>query len=724
MPLTIDSIIRQNSGGVAAATSGAAVTVSLSGGDQTETGNTLVVVLAGGNGQSFSSTPPSGWANLDGVLNVGDASMRIYLRGPTQGLAAGESSWDFTPVSATAGPVRWTVWEIEGVLSGAANDIMDAESGTPSGTASGTTAVDTTGLTSTYDGLAISVHVSYNPSGTDNWSSHTDGFIEVVEGSQVGSGSNNVTLSVSARSVNQVGTYGATATCSRTLTSSNVGLAWTVVLDAATARHAADLRLIDGAEHGVITGNTLGPANYKIAESATAGVSISSSAARSGGFGWLYSSSSAACNSVHYNGTTLLGLSATAGRFTVRLHFRLPTLPGADAELWVLRDIGAAALITVRFIDSSDKIGLKVGSGTEQVSDTTITANQWVGVDIGADLSTTAHKVDWRVDYNAELTDTTASVAQTQATATGTANPTLGSIRRGWTTSITATMHADDFVASGELSHYPIGDVRVLPLKVDPAGTPTISGTSTNFGVMTNNGTVNAWNATNARNAIDDVPPDLSGTRDAAVCLLAHASDYAEFPMETYDMAANQMNVRGVAWKSSLWAASATTATIRTRIYDGVSEVSGAGYPEADPGADNAATPVWISGMARPTTGRIDWTQTKIDALTYRIGSNDATPDIGIDTVVFELAVVKTQPEVLFGSPGDPVYVEAARDLDTQGLVGFTVTTVGAPATVDYEVDGTPDSTGSIAADTSHYEAIATGGEAFPKVNKITLIPG
>lgn len=722
MPLTVDSIVRQNSGGVAAATSGAPVAVSLAGGETTEAGNTLFVFLSTGNDQTFSSTPPSGWAHIQGT-SASDAGIRMYLRGPSQGLAAGESSWNFTPVSGTAGPVRWTVWEIENVVSSATvTDILDVESGIPSITTSGTTAVDSTSLSSTYDGLAVSAHVSYNPSGTDSWGSHTGGFVEVIEGAQSNGGTGNVTLSLSALHVDQLGTYGATATCSRTLTGSNVGVAYTMVINAADARHAANLRLIDGAEHGLITGNTVtGLANNKLAESATAGVSVSATAARSGTYGWLYSSTSAACNSIHYNGTQLVPFSGVKSVW--RLHFRLPTLPGADAELWVLRDIGAAALITLRFIDSSDKIGLKVGSGTEVVSDSTITANQWVGVDIRADLLTTTHAVDWRIDYNASLTDTTGSVAQTQATATGSANPTLGSIRRGWTTSITATMHFDDFAASAEGAHYPIGDLRVLPCKVDPAGTVTVSGTTTNFGVMTNNGTVAAWNATNARNAVDDIPPDLSATRDAAVAVLAHATDYIEFPIETVDMAAQQVNVRGARAIVCLWAASATAATMRLSAAENGTLISGAGTSEADPNADNTATPVWVQFMIRPSSGRIDWTQAKLDGLTLRFGSNDATPDIGVDAFVVEVAVIKAQPEVLFGEAASgEAYAEAHRDPDTQGLVGFTVTIPsGKSVTVDYEVDGSPTSTGLLtSAESPHYEAIAGGGESFPKVNRVT----
>jgi hypothetical protein len=236
---------------------------------------------------------------------------------------------------------------------------------------------------------------------------------------------------------------------------------------------------------------------------------------------------------------------------------------------------------------------------------------------------------------------------------------------------------------------------------------------------MTANGTVAAWNATNARNAVDDVPPDLSASRDAAVCLLAHATDYAEFPAEPLDLAALGVWVRGVGWKACLWAASATTATLRTRIFEGTTEIPG--YPEADPGADNAATPVWISGVVRPTTGRIDWTQAKVDALAFRIGSNDATPDIGIDMFVFEAAVVRAQQEGLFGSAGDAVYVTGQRDPDTNALIGMDITTVGEGATVNYELDEVAQTPEVVAADDTKY--VPLGGEDFQSVNRIDVTP-
>lgn len=710
--LSLDPV-HQNSGGVAAATSSAPVTVALAGGETTETGNTLLVFVAGGNGQQV--VVPAGWYAFGGLTTASDASGGVILRGPAQGLVAGESSWDFTPVNVAAGPVRWTVLEVQGIATNASvpSIVYDVISngGACTTVVTGTTAGVDAPMSSVYDGLAMSFHYSYNPSGTDTWTGHTDGFTEIAGGSQAGTGSDAITLSVSGLPVQRIGTYGSTATCSRTLNGTNAGYTFSFVLIADGSRRAANIMQLDGAEHGLITGNALGPTGFKLLETVTAGVSVTTAAKRSGNYGWQLSSTSAACNYTMHNTT-----SWSSGYGVQRWHFKFPTLPAVDTVMTVLTS--GTVTFTLRFITATSKLGMQISGGSEQVSDQTITANQWFGIDIQAFPSGVS--IDWSVDYNAELTDTTPGVPQTRATGTGSA----GSVTRqtGWTNAITATMYTDDNVAAGLSWFYPLGDVRVLPAKVDPAGTVVLSGTSTNFGVMTGNGTVGAWNATNARNAVDDIPPDLSGTRDAAVCIAAHASDYIEFPVETVDMAALGVTVRGARFIACIWAASATTATMRLSVWENGNQITGAGMSERDPGADNTATPVWVTGPLRNFSGaRLDWSQAKLDGLTLRLGSNDATPDIGIDAFVVEVAAIKARPEELVGSAGDPIHVTVGRDPDTLGLVDMDVTTVGAGATVDYEIEGVPQTQIVVAADDTEHRDI--GGTDFQNVNRVDVTP-
>ena len=331
--------------------------------------------------------------------------------------------------------------------------------------------------------------------------------------------------------------------------------------------------------------------------------------------------------------------------------------------------------------------------------------------------------VRWSVDYNAELTDNVPGVAQADALGSGTGTFLASTgYRVGWTDSITATVWTDDAAGTAIRGNYPIGDLRVLPLKVDPAGTPTVTGSTANFGVMTNNGTVAAWNATNARNAVDDIPPIAAGvgTRDAAVAILAHATDTANFPMETRDLAANEVNVRGVKAHRWLWAASATATTIRIFVNDGTDtyHVRG-GEPD---GQQHDA------GLVRLGAGVGDYSAV-VDAgeggsLEFRFGSNDANPDIGCDAFLLELAVVKAIPESLFGESGADIYVEAHRDAGTYALIGATVTNnSGASVELAWEVSGTPASSGSITTGTSNQYVPMSPDGTIETVGRVELKP-
>lgn len=719
MFLSPDDIIHQNTGGTSTSNTSTPIAVSLLGGETTDSADSTVVVALFGSDNTFAVTTPSGWSRAISALG---GTPEIFYRGPDEGMTPGESSWNFTPSTTGGGPVTWLVLDLQYVNPSDLTTVGGAARGTVT---SGTTATATSVSINRYDYMVLAFHGAVNSADVtpSTWDSHTNGFVEVVEAAQAGS-VKSVSLSVSALSnqATPLVTKSCTATLNRTITSADYA-GWSIVaLMASGSKSVPITHYVDGAEHGLITGNTLGPSNLKILETVTAGVTVDAAAARTGGHGWKLTSTTAACNFTQSN-----YFSGTAQPWPVvnRRHFRFPTLPasGQNPELLTLTTSGSTNIV-LRYIGSSGLLGLKVGAGAEVLSDQTITADQWFGVDIDCDLSdTAAYAVRWAVDYNAEATDNTPATEQTAGTGSGTGT-SLGNAgyRVGWATASTATCYTDDAAGMTARSQYPIGDVRVLGLKVDPAGTPTISdGVTTNFGVMTANGTVAAWNAVNARNAIDDVPPNLDGTRDAAVCLLASASAHAEFPAETVDLATLRLNPVGWRADACLWAASATASTIRLTVTDGAEVYTITG--EVDPNADSAATPVWVGRRLIPATNKVI-TQVLVDGLAYRIGSNDPNPDVGIDCFVISVACVKAVPEVLFGEPGGPVYVEASRDPATNGLVGFTVTTVGSPATVDYEVDGTPDSTGLIAADTSHYEAIPSGGESFPTVNKITLIPG
>jgi hypothetical protein len=714
MPLNLtDAIVHTNSGGVATTSTSAAITISLAGGDTTEAGNLLVAIVAGPGvlmNSAFPAVLGNGWTfQQGGGGGSGAYGWSVLWYAP----ADGESSWNFTPTSTAGFEATWQIFELSGMQT---VDPLEVAISTSLNGGTGTTAATAVGVAKnvSYDALMVAAHIFCDADNTTpaTWSGHTNSFTEVLESGQASSGTRSTGLSVSMLPVTTLAQYSTTATASRTY-AANETISVIFGLTAANAPKQTDMVQFDGGESyqlGTVTGS----------------VTLDAAAARSGAVGYLLNSTAAACSKSLPTGT-----ASPTTMHVFRWCFRVPNLNDrAEIAYFPVTVSGGNGAKTLTLRMTGGQLGLVwsggVTAGSEVLSNQAITANQWVGIDIRIDRRTAlAYKVDWSVDYNAELTDTTPGVPQTAVTATNALGTFLSlTCRLGWTSALTSVMHVDD-LGSASGHNYPIGDLRVLPLKVDPAGTPTITGTgaTANFGVMTNNGTVAAWNATNARNAVDDIPPIAAGvgTRDAAVALLAHASDNASFPMETHNLAANRVNVRGVKCHWWVWAASATATTLRVLVSDGVTTHTM--FAEASPGASNT-TQVYSSAMVRASaTTPPDWTQAKVDALAVQFGSNDANPDVGLDAMLLELAVVRAQPEVLSGSPGDPVYVEAHRDPLTYGLVGFTVNTdASTSATVDWDDNGSTGSTGLVGPSSSTYQELSPDSPLAGV--RLTITPG
>jgi len=378
------------------------------------------------------------------------------------------------------------------------------------------------------------------------------------------------------------------------------------------------------------------------------------------------------------------------------------SLPSVDTELLVTTSTNPLAL---RYVAASQKLGLKLGTGSEVLSDATVAAGGFITVNLRMISTGSAQTGDWQVDYGA------GPVAQAQASFAG--GSSSGTVRLGWAGAITVPGVTFAYLlVSVVAGHYPLGEFTFALLKVDPAATPTISGTTTNFGVMTANGTVAAWNATNARDAVDDWPPVVGASADGAGPILTHAPDYVEFPLETYD-ASGTGSIRAARPVLPMWAATATAATCRVNGWDGTTSTTL--FAEADPEADATSTPAWICKMWRPAGG---WTQAKLDAAAVRIGSLDPNPDIMPHAVGMEVCVQLAATQTLFGT-----MASQALDPTTGGVLGVTVDTTvdpGKAADLTYEESGSP-TTVPVAADTVHVET--TDAADATVVNRIELHP-
>ncbi len=703
MPLSTSNIIQQN-GGTFTGTSGSA-TLPVA----TTAGNTVLMILAGTAG----AVSASGFTSMKANSLIGVTGNHLW-----KNTAGGETS--FTLSNGGSNLTAWVCLEVEGLDQSDPLDVAGASFAIGTG---GTLASPTSPIVSTYDGLVICSHAGEDLTSTTapTWSGHTGGLTELIEAS-----GNNGTISIGL-SVSTAITYtGALQTWQSTATktggSGQNASSMILVLTAANAKRAADLEACTGFEFGTAAGIALGGGagvHNQLVDGVTGSPAVVSTSPRSGTY-CLELASTAAAENVLWNGpgATLFTLANVTNQCTLRFSFYFPTsLPAADVVLASLTPyVVSADAVVIRFVNSSSKIGVKVGSGTEVFSDTTVTANQWISFDGAVDGRTTTHTFDWSLDY----ADNGARTEQTRATATATVVATGWAVRLGWTASTTATVRYDDWAVSNKLWHYPIGNLQVLAITPDPSGTVTLSGTTTNFNTFSNNGTLAAWNATTARNAIDEVPPTIGATADGLCQVATAASDYVEIPMTTVDAAAMGAAIRGVRAVACGWAASTTAANIGFRWHDGTGELVLQGA--ADWQFDNSTTtPAWFARMVKGTT-RQDWTQAKLDALTFRVGfSSDASPAIGVHNVIGEVAL-RVGDIVRVTEVEGAFFVDVRYDPDSSAIIAFIVTTPAGTrgATFNWTVSGTPDSV-YVPADTVHEEVI--GATDISTVTSLVLLP-
>jgi hypothetical protein len=687
-----------NSGTATVAASGT-LTVSING--TTDADDTVIVgVMTKTSTGVFGAA--TGLSLLSGTSGL-QTKMWAFKRAAINGLVAGESSWSIPNSSATVGgPVIWVAFTLPDADPDVPVDVTKSGNGTV-GTGAITISAGNT-PTATYESCAVSFFHSFNDVNTtpDTW---TSSIPELFDGGMV-SGTGAISLGVFAETFYDIRQYAPTATASRNASTTGANAGVYFVFTSRTASKVSTINILYGAESGA-TSSLAGNINADV--TVTGNVTVDSVAALSGNFGYRLVGASSISNMLF---TTYLGGSSVSF-FVWGARFRFPTLPAADVEL--VNQVYGGHTLSITFIAATSKLRLSYG-GNNQVSDSVITANTPFLLNWRANTSyLNANTVDWGIDYGSGM------VIQTQVTpaSNNTSAPTNCVYKLGPSVAGTYEIHADDLVGTSVGSAFPLGDIRILPLKVDPAGTPTVSGTATNFGVMTANGTIGAWNATNARNAIDDVPPNTGAARDALIAVTGHATDYVEIPMDTYDLNANGVTLRGVKVYIPMWAASATAATMRLSAL-----ISGSTYNilvESDPNADNTAM-VWVNVAPSPTVGRFIWTQAMLDSLAIRFGALDATPDIGIDSIIVEIAVKPVNTVVLQRLGSDDAVVSVDQDTESGGYANLRfAVSASRGATFNYEYpSGTVNTVSRVAGDPEFKVAInAVNILAVPRVTTV-----
>jgi hypothetical protein len=665
VPLTADDFVQENSGVTVASTS---IVVTLPGG--TAAGNTLIVIMVADG----TVTPPAGFVT---------DSTGVWF-GHKGDVTAAESSWTFT--QSVTGDCTWYVAEMTNVDP---VEPLDASATNSTGSISngGTLSSGTTGLNAGLSSVAFAVFYATkqpNAAVTASWGGYTNGFAEVAD---VSSGSTLLHMAAARAFMDgSTGTFESTATYA-TSGSSTTANARVMVYRAADAPIAAPLAGLYGFEwgtHGGIgNGGVLGLTGGAVATLGTWGTAHTTQAgsARNSAYG-LHIVAAAGLAAVLFDDP---GASYGAGS----VGFNVRVVSGTGVVVVAGMDNNGSNDLYVVYDTSTNKFGLRWGTGGTPVYQPGTTAlNTWVWIDVRWRTNTTTHHAEWRIETAAGVyTD------QTPADVAGSATVLTTQFVVGSATSQTATMDFDDLVTSRYYAAYPLGPHEVRLLTVDPAGTPTVSGTSTNFSVFTANGTLAAWNAVNARNAVDEVPPTISASADGVVQTAVAASDYMEFPMQTYTCSSTEI-IAGVRMVCPEWGGTGTgTGTLGYRGWDGTTETTfiaaSASYDADSLTAASSTYPLWKCAMWPSGVG---WTQAELDAAALRIGfSTDATPDMGVHAAYLEVAIRSALVARAHDVEGGAFAVDVRYHPYTTAPVSYLVTTpADRGATFAYTLLGTP----------------------------------
>jgi hypothetical protein len=700
MPLSAENFVHENSGKITSV--GTNHVVSLAGTDSTTAGNTVVVVLS----TDVGPAAPAGFV-LDKQVGI---YLSVYRKSE---VAAGETSWTFTTVGTTLS--SWYVAELSGVDP---VEPLDASAGTFGGgtTANGgTRSTGTAPLNAALDTVVLAGFDAQQPgSDTQSWSAYTNGFEEVADIATAGARG----LAVARKFVTgQTGTFESTATFATSGAAANTQgvLAAYRAADSPIAAPLAHIQGFGHGTHGGINSHTGADSMTAAAFSGTGGTwgtsyLIQAASARNSNYGLQIVATGAAA---YVRAGSVNAPSGSAG-FDVRVVSATGTV--------VVASITASTgthLAELLYDTSTSQFGIRCGTtGTVSWQSGTTALNTWVWVDIRWKTNTSTWHAEWRLE-----TGTDTYTEQSAADLAGQATTNYYMVELGRSSAQTMTADYANVCLSRYYVAYPLTPHQIRLLTVDPAGTPTLSGTSTNFSVFTANGTLGAWNAVNARNAVDEVPPDVSATADGVCQTAVAASDYIEFPMAAPTVAADEV-IGGVRMLAAMWGGTGTgTGTVGIRGWDGTTETilvaASTSYDAGSPTVISSTEPRWECAMWQIPSG--GWTATLLAAAALRFGfSTDATPDMGTDALYLEYAVRKAVAQGVFGTVGD-VVVASQTNPNTLGIRSIATTTPAEHGTdVTWEVSGTPTTVSVPASGTDSQTLDAADA---PTINRIDLHP-
>lgn len=721
MPLTVDSIIQETTGTQATTTAGA--TVSLPAG--TTAGNTVIAVLQQGFLPS-GVAGPSGWV-IDAT--VGSTSNGLVVARKSN-VTAGETSWAFTNTSSSS-EWAWYACEIAGLDVVDPLDASATQADTTVATGGTTVGTGTTAANSGTDTLVFACFGCKGPTtgAVPTWGSYSAGYSEAGQIAITGNGTINGENVAVARSWSGGATTGPFTASAVSSGGGGTGHAAIVAYRASDSPVVNPLTWQLGFEHGTHNGlfstTTGGTSPAATGATLTVGtdVILQASSARA-------APSSYGCRIVASASSKYLQASAgthfpsTAKNVSLGLDVRVVSGSGTVvvAALWP----ASGTTLQLVYDVTGTRYGLRWGaSGTVSWQAGTTALNTWAWVDVRmTGITTATWHADWRLETGASTYTDQTSPADLTGQTSGTS---VAKIVFGGETAQTSTMDLDNVVLSIYASAFPLGPHTLQPVKVDPAGTPTVSGTVGNFALVTSNATgaaLTTGTLTSARDAIDELPPTISASSDGVVQTTAAATDYLQFPMDTFTVGSAQViaGVRMLACLISTTGAGAGNLGIRG--WDGTNEASLMALVGVTPGSSTTvgnAVPPWGAYMWNPVGG---WTQAKLDAAALRVGfSSDATPDMGVHAMYLEVATRPALTARQLSVEDDLFTTDVVLSPYTSASVSYVVTSSDASrgVTFDYSLAGVPQTSVYVAANTS--TTVSVAADLFGDVDSVTLTP-
>ncbi|MEX2012126.1 MAG: hypothetical protein WEF51_07830 [Chloroflexota bacterium] len=398
---------------------------------------------------------------------------------------------------------------------------------------------------------------------------------------------------------------------------------------------------LTGFEHGAVSASGGGLFDTVVTVGGT-NVTAPAAAARTGGYGLRVQTTD--IFSFGYARKNTTGAVRVA-----RLSIQLPTLPvpaTTDADL-ALFNASTGSALKILYQGSSQKLALRIGTGTPVEMSGTFSAGTWYSFDVRYNVSTNPRRAEWQLD----------GVAQTDVTSAEATATSVSSVQLGADSGTSSNMYFDDVMVSSTSADYPIGELSIDALALNGMG---VSVNPPSF-QHNDNTAISATTYTR----LDETP--MTSLVDYIKQVTANVNRYIEMTFAD----TTEECIRGVSAVLAYHGSATAANTGKTSIFVGATERI------VYSGAMNVTALAYKSLVVSPITA--PWTQAALNGLLVRVGySTDINPLPYWDAVLLEYGWRTSPPATITvvgtggGSTVTTDYTDAGAGVPT--LDTWTVT--------------------------------------------------